>query len=67
MSKSELQLGELMEPQTEKGNICCLSDIFLLITKKKNNNHLNFEMRALEPIFNLILLRNEVDRKALLI
>lgn len=57
-----------MEPQTEKGNICCLSDIFLLITKKKNNNnHLNFEMRALEPIFNLILLRNEVDRKALLI
>lgn len=58
-----------MEPQTEKGNICCLSDIFLLITKNNNNNnnHLNFEMRALEPIFNLILLRNEVDRKALLI
>lgn len=55
MSKSELQLGELMEPQTEKGNICCLSDIFLLITKNNNNNnHLNFEMRALEPIFNFV-------------
>ena len=55
-----------MEPQTEKGNICCLSDILLLITKKKNN-HLNFKMRALEPILSLIQLRNEVDRKALLI
>lgn len=41
-----------MEPQTEKRNICCISDILQLITKKK---HLNFEMRALEPILNLIV------------
>lgn len=40
-----------MEPQTEKRNICCISDIVQLITKK----NLNFEMRALEPILNLIV------------
>lgn len=42
-----------MEPQTEKRNICCISDILQLITKKKK--HLNFEMRALEPILNVIV------------